>query len=287
MIMNRRKGIDVAHHAAAKCVVLRFEADGVPSCTLDVVTSMHAAYDEIAAAKKSGSDVAYLMLSSNMRGIFNMGGDLAAISSMARGGDRAGLEHYGRLTAGLVHRTWSGLGQGIPTFSAVDGDAFGGGCEAALSANFTIASCASRFAFPESRFGLFPGMGATSIVGRRVSPIYATNMISGGWTLTATEAHRVGLIDRVVQGRVEKTLLSTLARIGKNGEIRLGALAGMRARHAAYSADEAMKVVMVWVDAVLAAPEKTLKHMERIVAAQRSRLGREAREAVRTTQPNP
>jgi DSF synthase len=143
-----------------------------------------------------------------------------------------------------------------------------------LSCNYTVASRASRFAFPETRFGLWPGMGATSLVGRRASVAYAANVIANGTTLSASEALGEGLIDRVVIRDTEKTVLSALTRSGRLGEMRLTELARMRRRHARYSHDEAMMVVAIWVDAVLSAPERTLNHIDRIVKAQVSRLSR-------------
>jgi DSF synthase len=271
---NSRSVIDVVYRASARCVLVRFKADDVPSCTFDVVTEMHTAYDEIAEAVASGVDIGNMILSSSMKGIFNMGGDLAMMAAMARRQDRAGLAEYGRLTAGLVHRTWAGLGLPITTFAAVDGDAFGGGCEAALSANFTVASRAGRFAFPETRFGLFPGMGATSIVGRRASRAYAADLIGSGATLSADTAVARGLIDRVIAGRSETAILRALRAMGPAGQTRLATIAAARRRHARYSCEEAMAVVGVWVDAVMAAPERTLIHIERIVKAQKARMSR-------------
>ena len=270
----RLPGIDTVFEPASETVVVRFEADGVPSCTLAVVQSMHAVYDEVARARADGAAISSLVLSSRIDGIFNMGGDLAMMADMARRRDRAGLLNYGRLTAGLVHRTWAGLDQSITTFAAVDGDAFGGGCEAALSANYTIASRSSRFAFPETRFGLFPGMGATSLVGRRVSPAFSANMIGDGRTLGASEAAELDLIDGVVERGTEAVVLRGLRRLGADGRRRLASFAEMRRRHASYSYAEAVGVVGIWVDAVLSSPERALVHIERIVKAQKSRLAR-------------
>ena len=279
-----RTGVEVFYDRASRTVVVRFEADdGVPSCTFDVVTSMHATYDEIASAARSGVEIANLVLSSNIGGIFNMGGDLGMMASMARLGDRAGLAEYGRLTAGLVHRTWSGLGSPITTFSAVDGDAFGGGFEAALSANFCVASRASRFAFPETRFGLFPGIGRYEPGWPAgVCQAFSANVIADGRTLTAAEASRDDLLDRVFKDKTEARVLNLLQRVGERGQSQLARLAEMRRHHARYSYEEAMSVVGVWVDAVLAAPERTLTHIERIVKAQKSRLNRGAAKTATT-----
>lgn len=275
VITPRRPGIEGVYDAAAHMLVLRFEAEGgVPSCTPAVVASLHAAYDEACAVVNAGTAIEAIILSSNMPGIFNMGGDLEMMARMARAGDRAGLSHYGQQTALLVHRTWDGLGLGIPTFAAVDGDAFGGGCEAALSANFTVLSAGSRLSFPEARFGLFPGMGATSLVGRRTSQAFAAAMIGDGRILDADEALARGLTDRVVPRQTERFVRWALSRLGARGRARLADVASLRRRHARYSRDEALDVVAVWVDAVLAASDRTLTHIERIVKAQKSRLRR-------------
>ena len=153
-------GINVSYDGASVTAVVSFEADEVPSCTLRVVRALHAAYDAIVAAKQRGVTIEQMILTSHVDRIFNMGGDLGLMARAARAGDDATLQEYGRLTASLVHRTWNGLGVGMTTIAAVDGDAFGGGCEAAFSANIVVATARSRFAFPEVRFGLYPGDGS-------------------------------------------------------------------------------------------------------------------------------
>ena len=264
-------GIAVRYDAASASVIVAFEADEVPSCTMRVVRSLHAAYDQIAQARADGVEIEQMLLTSRMDGIFNMGGDLGLMARAARSGDRATLDDYGRLTAGLVHRTWNGLGAGLTSIAVVDGDAFGGGCEAALSANIVVASRRSRFAFPETRFCLFPGMGATSLVGRKVSPDFAAAAIGDGRLLDAPLASSLGLVDRLTSRNAEKSLLRFLAS-NAAARSRIGEIARLRRLQAGYSIEEANTIVQQWVDAVLLAPDRTLVHIERIVKAQKARM---------------
>lgn len=264
-------GINVRYDAASLTAVVSFETDEVPSCTLRVVRALHAAYDAIAAAKERGVAIEQMILTSHVDGIFNMGGDLGLMATAARARDDAALQEYGRLTAALVHRTWNGLGVGMTTIAAVDGDAFGGGCEAALSANVVVATEKSRFAFPEVRFGLYPAMGATSLVGRRVSPAFATEWIISGRTLEAGLAERAGLVDRIVVEKPEQCALRLL-RNHASSRRKLREVARLRRLQAEYPFEEAERIVMQWATTVAAMPQRKLTQIERIVRAQKARM---------------
>ena len=261
------------YDAASASVIVAFEADEVPSCTLRIVRSLHGAYDQIVQARAEGVQIEQVLLTSRMDGIFNMGGDLGLMACAARAGDRATLNDYGLLAAGLVHRTWNGLGIGMTTIAVVDGDAFGGGCEAAFSANLVVASGKSRFAFPETRFGLFPGMGATSLVGRRVSPDFATAAITDGRVLDASTALLLGLIDRKTVSNAEMSLLRFLAG-NATARVRLHEIARLRRLQAGYTFIEANTIVSQWAENVLLASDRTLVHIERIVKVQKAKIAR-------------
>ena len=265
------EGIAITYDPASVTAVVSFENDEVPSCTLRVVQALHAACDAIVAAKMRGVAIMQMILMSHVDGIFNMGGDLGLMAAAARAGDDAKLVEYGILTASLVHRTWNGLGCGVTTIAAVDGDAFGGGCEAALSANIVVATPKSRFAFPEVRFGLYPAMGATSLVGRRTSPAIATDWITKGDILSANRARSLGLVDRIVANDPERRLLRFL-RNRPSSRDTLREVARLRRLHADYSFDEAKQIVLQWAASVAAAPPRTLTHIERIVRAQKARM---------------
>jgi DSF synthase len=256
-----------------------FSADGVPSYTVAVLEDLHALCAGIKrlfdAGKGSEAPVRFLVLASRMPGIFNMGGDLGHLVRLSRSGDRSGLEHYGRLTADMVHMMWSALDLPLVTVAAVDGDALGGGFEAALSTQFLVAGPSARFSFPEIRFGLFPGMGATSLLSRRTTKALTEGMIMDARTINAAQALALGICDRAPRlGTAAAHVRDVTRRLSADGYTALLRLAAVRMSTGGYTLAEARDVVGGWVEAVLEQDERGRRHMGKIVDAQRARVGR-------------
>ena len=85
-----------------------------------------------------------------------------------------------------------------PTIAAVAGYALGGGCELALACDLRLAADSAVFGQPEIRLGLIPGAGGTQRLPRLIGATRAKEMILLGDTVDAAEAHRIGLVNRVV-----------------------------------------------------------------------------------------
>ncbi|MEK7249945.1 MAG: enoyl-CoA hydratase/isomerase family protein, partial [Bacteroidota bacterium] len=95
------------------------------------------------------------------------------------------------------HRTFDLLnGFKIPTVAVVDGAALGGGCEIAIYCDMVIASERSKFAQPEIKVGVFPPIAA-AMFPRLVGRNRALELLMSGETISAAEAERIGLINRV------------------------------------------------------------------------------------------
>ncbi len=84
-----------------------------------------------------------------------------------------------------------------PIFAAVNGAAVGGGCELAMSTDFLIASEQARFGQPEVARGIMPGAGGTQFLPRFLPRGLAFQMLMTGELISAQEAHRWGLVNRV------------------------------------------------------------------------------------------
>lgn len=269
--------IRVEFDSAAATLWIFFASDGVPSYTIPVLEDLHAlcaavtAHFKAAAAAGDPPPIKFLVLASGMPGVFNMGGDLGLIATLSRAGDRSALEHYARLTADIVHLMWTGLGLPLVTISAVDGNAFGGGFEAALSTQFMVAAGTAKFAFPEVRFGLFPGMGATSLLSRRTTKSFAERMIIEGNTISGSDASALGVSDRLTKGSTAVALVRRATRrcSADGHHATLLRLASSRLAACRYEHAEARAVVAVWVEAVLGLDERRRKHIDKIVGAQR------------------
>ncbi|MFC1481507.1 enoyl-CoA hydratase-related protein [Candidatus Neomarinimicrobiota bacterium] len=87
----------------------------------------------------------------------------------------------------------------IPTIAAVNGFALGGGCELALACHIRIAASNARFGQPEVKLGLIPGFGGTQRLARLVGSGMALELLTTGRMIDATEALRIGLVNRVVE----------------------------------------------------------------------------------------
>jgi len=212
--------------------------------------------------------IAYGILASSRPGVFNLGGDLALFRMLIHNEDRAGLLDYGRKCIDNLfawHRNCDGL---ITSIALVQGEALGGGFEAALSASVLIAEESSRFGFPEILFNLFPGMGAFSFLSRRIGRKSAEEMITSGTIYSARQLYDLGVIDVLTpDGTGEAAVHGFIRKHSKNLTGRQGF---ERARNevAPITEEELLRVVEIWADTALKLQERDLRVMDRLIRAQ-------------------
>ena len=87
----------------------------------------------------------------------------------------------------------------VPVLAAVNGSAFGGGCELALACDFIYASSTARFALPETGLGILPGCGGTQNLPRAVGERRAKELILMGKAFSAQEACTWGMVNQVFE----------------------------------------------------------------------------------------
>lgn len=108
----------------------------------------------------------------------------------------------------------------VPVIAAVEGYAFGGGCELAILSDFVVASETALFAVPEITRGIFPGIGGTQLLPRIVGAPFAKEMIFTGRRVPAQEAKAVGLVNHLVPaGQARVKAFEIAAIIAQNGPI--------------------------------------------------------------------
>lgn len=112
----------------------------------------------------------------------------------------------------------------IPVIAAVNGFALGGGSEMALAADFIYASEAAMFGLPEIKLGIIPGFGGTQRLPRLIGINRAKEMIYTGKMITAAEAEKIGLVNRVLsQDLLMDETLKTAQEIAAKGKVSLRA----------------------------------------------------------------
>jgi enoyl-CoA hydratase/carnithine racemase len=87
---------------------------------------------------------------------------------------------------------------GKPVIAAINGFALGGGCELAMACTLRIAADTARLGQPEINLGIIPGYAGTQRLARLVGAGRALEILLSGDHITAQEAHRIGLVNRVV-----------------------------------------------------------------------------------------
>src|ERR1700741_630671 len=87
---------------------------------------------------------------------------------------------------------------GKPVIACINGFALGGGCEIAMACTMRLASSNAKLGQPEVKLGIIPGYGGTQRLPRLVGRGIAMQMVLTGETITAQEAHRIGLVNEVL-----------------------------------------------------------------------------------------
>lgn len=213
-------------------------------------------------------DIHYVVMASKVPGIFNLGGDLNLFEQLIAKRDRAGLENYAIACIKPLFRFHTGLDRSISTISLVQGDALGGGFEAALSGDVIIAEQSAKMGMPEILFNLFPGMGAYSFLSRKVGSALAEKMILSGNVYSAPELFEMGIVDVLVaDGAGEQAVYDY---IKKENRARNGyrALRKVKRYCNPVSYEELKAITMLWVDAALQLTPRDLRTMERLVKRQ-------------------
>ena len=190
---------------------------------------------------------------------------MALFLKLIRGGDREGLFRYAKSCIDLLH---VGYNLPITTISLVQGDAFGGGFEGALTTRVLIAERRAQMGLPEILFNLFPGMGAYSLLARKLDPARAERLILSGRMYSAEELSEMGVVDVLAEnGQGEEAVYAYMKKHNRshNG---YDAIHKVRQIYNPISYDELLRIVTIWVDTALQLSERDLRVMERIARSQ-------------------
>ncbi len=152
------------------------------------IRELGRAFDEVAAG-----DARALLITGAGARAFCAGADIKELTGRPLAAQRQGME-AGQAAFARLDRL------PMPSVAIINGFAFGGGLELALACTFRIATRNAMLGQPEIKLGLIPGYGGTQRLPRAIGEARALEMIMTGRTVDAEEAHRIGLVSRLVDG---------------------------------------------------------------------------------------
>jgi DSF synthase len=215
----RFQNLDFSYHEPSRSVWMAYKADGPPFYTLETLGEIACVRDSLRALFDSPSrdrfPVRYFVMASRKKGVFNLGGDLAMFAASVREQNRDRLRTYAHACIELVHGLTVAFDLPMITVSVVTGQALGGGLEAALAEDFLIAEETARMGVPEVAFNTFPGMGAITLLSRRLGAAAAEQIIASGRTYTGQEMYDLGVVDVVTpDGNAHESALEWMLQGG-------------------------------------------------------------------------
>ena len=157
------------------------------TATLD---ELRAAFDVV----REDSAVRVVIVTGSGEKAFVAGADISEIAPLASADPALGeaFAHHGQQVFNVIESL------GKPVIAAVNGFALGGGCELAMACTIRIASENAVFGQPEVKLGIIPGYGGTQRLPILVGKGRALEILLTGEMISATEAFRIGLVNRVV-----------------------------------------------------------------------------------------
>jgi len=272
-------------HAVYKNIVTRYDAShGIfwtyfdtrprPCVTQELLSeylacqSLVSRIDRAALATGGECPVRFLVLASKTPGIYSLGGDLRLFKRCIEDRDRETLMRYATECIEALHLMANNLFLPLTTISLAQGDALGGGFEAALSCSVIVAERRARFGLPEVLFNLFPGMGAYSFLARRIGAAKAERIILSGTVFTAQQFYEMGVIDILADdGEGEKAVYNYTEKHMRRPNA-YDTLYRARQRYHPVTKEELADIAHAWVEAAMRVGKKDLRIMEMLVKSQ-------------------
>ncbi|MCO5387754.1 enoyl-CoA hydratase [Desulfosporosinus sp.] len=184
----------------------------VNALTLDVREQLKQVLQEV----EGNAEIRALVITGGGAKCFVAGADIKDFPKQMESGPRENATIYKEMFAYLEETP-------RPVIAALNGLALGGGCELALACDIRIADEKMKIGLPEVTLGLIPGLGGTQRLARLIGPSKAKELMLTGTFMSADEALRIGLVNRVVpQGTALGEALKLAQKLAKGAGVAMG-----------------------------------------------------------------
>ncbi len=212
--------------------------------------------------------VRYMILASQIPGVFNLGGDLNLFVQLIVDQNREQLFEYAKSCIDICYLNAVNLHLPLTTISLVEGSALGGGFESAISSNVVVAERHAQMGCPEIRFNLFPGMGAYSFLSRILGMKKTEKILQEGKVYTAAEFYDMDIVDVLAEPGEGGDAVNRFIKKHRRAGNGMRAIREVSQFYSPISYEELIGITKIWVDAALRLTRKDLRTMERLVSAQ-------------------
>jgi enoyl-CoA hydratase/carnithine racemase len=171
--------------------VLTIDHPPVNSFNKQVITELDEAVDALLA----DDDVKAVIVTGGGTNAFVAGADIPEIKELVENEDEEGARAFLERGQGTFHKIARAT---KPFIAAINGYCLGGGLELAMACHMRICSDRARLGQPEINLGIIPGWGGTQRLSRLTNKGKAVELILTGDPITAQDAYRIGLVNKVV-----------------------------------------------------------------------------------------
>jgi enoyl-CoA hydratase len=193
------------------CALLRLNRpEALNALSFGILKDISSALKEVASWK-----VRSLIVTGTGDKAFCAGADIKELRGRSLIETRSGAELGQSAFAEIGHLPF-------PSIAAINGFAFGGGLELALACTFRLATRNAKLGLPEIKLGLIPGYGGTQRLPRLIGEARALEMIMLGRAVTAEEAERIGLVNRIIEGDPVEAALDFASQFSGYSLLALG-----------------------------------------------------------------
>jgi DSF synthase len=266
--------LDFEYDAETQSAWMYYKASAPPFYSFETLIDMANVRESLRLFHRSrfaqDFPLRYFVMASRKPGVFKLGGDLATFARCIRDKDKDSLTRYAHACIDVIGGLTRAFDMPIVTISVIHGQALGGGLEAALAMDFIMAEETAKLGVPEVAFNSFPGMGAVSLLSRRLGAAKAETIIASGRVYSAAEMNALGVVDYVAQdGQGVASALGWMTQGGQERFERRLALTAARRRFFPLSETELLDITNLWVACCANVTDNDLRHMDRLVAAQK------------------
>ncbi|MEE8307134.1 MAG: enoyl-CoA hydratase-related protein [Gammaproteobacteria bacterium] len=218
-----------------RIAVLTIDHPPVNSFNVQVVTELEQAIEELTA----DDEVKVIIITGGGERAFVAGADIPDLKEQFENPDAVDAAEFER-----GHRTFLKIERSLkPIIAAINGFCLGGGMELAMACHMRICSDNARLGQPEIKLGIIPGWGGTQRLPRLTNKGKAIELILTGDMISAQEAYRLGLVNKVVPaGSVLKEAQDLARKIASKSKFPIAAALQAISEGLELSIEESLKL---------------------------------------------